>query len=291
MADVFISYSQQSASSAETLAEALSARGLEVWWDTRLASGDRFDDVIRSELDLARAAIVIWSPASVASKYVKMEAGIAFGWNKLITVRTADLAPGDIPVSFRDMHADLVTDLERIIAALAKKGVEPRSVSQRKRMTVDEILDALSRIDLALPGKLLEWLKQCQAAGFRVVASRSLIVKSDVPRLGDVNFGTIFPDGTLQTNYISESAARIGDASIAADYLDGVAKLIEGATVRREGAPWTWRVEVFGALPAASKLLERGDEWLALMREARCRFIEAQTPAPGSATASAENSP
>lgn len=275
MADVFISYSQQSKSSAEALAEALSDRGIEVWWDTRLTSGQRFDDVIRGELEQADAAIVIWSPASVASSYVKMEAGIAFGWDKLITVRTDEVAPEDIPGPFRGLHADLVTDLEKIMVALGEKGVEPKTAIRRKRMSTAELLAALGAVDPKLPTSLLAWFKRCQAAGFHVAASRSLMLKAAVPSIGDINFGTIFPDGSLQTNYISETADRIGNPSIAADYLDGVARLVEGANVSRNGAPWTWRVEVFGALPLVSKLLEHSDDWLNLMQIARRRFFEA----------------
>ena len=91
MADVFISYSKIRAGAlAETLAKQLKEKGIEVWWDTRLKSGQAFDDAIREELGEVDAAIVIWTPELVKSKYVKMEAGIAYAWEKLITVRTGD---------------------------------------------------------------------------------------------------------------------------------------------------------------------------------------------------------
>ena len=273
MADVFISYSQQTRAAAEALAQALSGRGLEVWWDTRLTSGQRFDDEIRSQLRAAGAAIVIWCPTSVTSDYVLMEAGIAYAWERLITVRTADLPVENIPGPFCGLHADLVTDIERIMVALGEHEVVPKSAGGRKRMTKDEILSALKVIDAALPARLLAWLEKCQAAGFRVVTGRSLMVKATIPFLGDVNFGTILADGTLNTNYISESADRIGVPDIAADYLACVARLIDGASVRRDGKPWTWRVEVFGALPAVSALLDRGDEWLGFMTTARQQFL------------------
>jgi hypothetical protein len=279
VADVFISYSQQSANSAEALAKALAAEGLDVWWDTRLTAGQRFDDVIRGELEQADAAIVIWSHASIISSYVKMEAGFAYGLDKLITVRTPDLAPEDIPEPFRSFHTSPVTDIQQIIAALGGKGVQPRSARQRKRMNEDEFFASLAGIDPGLPCRLREWVQRCQAAGFRPVMSRSLMLKAGVPTLGDVNFGTIFPDGALQTNYISASAERIGDTSIATDYLDGIAGLLEGASIRKEGAPWTWRVELYGALPPVSKVLARGHEWLELMQTAKRRFVEAASNA------------
>jgi hypothetical protein len=101
------------------------------------------------------------------------------------------------------------------------------------------------------------------------------MIKASIANFGEVNFGTIYQDGTFQTNYISESSERIGDPMIAAKYLDGVAGLIPDATVRREGKSWAWRVEVFGALPKIASAIARGDEWIALMREAKGQFVRA----------------
>jgi hypothetical protein len=99
------------------------------------------------------------------------------------------------------------------------------------------------------------------------------MIKAAVPGLGEVNFGTLFPDGKLQTNYISETAERAGNPAIAAAYLDGIAALIDGV-VRRDGTPWNWRVEVFGELPKISQVLAHSDGWLRLMIEARRQFME-----------------
>ena len=274
MADVFISYSQRSLEPTKILADQLKARGIEVWWDARLTSGQRFDDVIRNELEAADTAIVIWTPESIKSLYVKLEAGIAYAWEKLITVRTADLPFDEIPAPFRRLHTDVVTDIDRIMIALGEMGVRPKGATKLKKMTKDEVLAALGRLDPRLPSDLDAFLRRCQKEGFRVVTNRSIIIKSLIPNFGEVNFSTLFPDGKFQTNYISESSERIGDQTIASDYLDGIAALIDGATVRRDGKPWTWRVEVFGELPAISSLLAHGDDWIGLMRVAHGRFVE-----------------
>ena len=274
MADVFISYSQRTAEPTKVLAEQLKAKGIEVWWDSSLTSGQRFDDVIKKELEAADAAIVIWTPESVKSQYVKIEAGIAYAWDKLITVRTADLPFGDIPGPFRSLHTEVVTDIERIMIALASMGVRPKGATKYKKMTKEEVLISIGKLDASLPVALDALLRKFQKEAFRVVTNRSIIIKSSIPHFGEVNFGTLFPDGKFQTNYISESSERVGDGSIASDYLDGLAGLIDGATVRRDGKSWTWRVEVFGELPAISQILPHGDEWIALMKAARWRFAE-----------------
>lgn len=273
MSLLFISYSQESASSAAAMANALTARGFDVWRDTNLRSGQQFDNVIRQKLEEAAAVLVIWTPESASSQYVKMEAGIAFAWEKLLTVRTPEFDPLSIPEPFKGMHTEVTTDIDAIVTALDEYGVVPKG---GKRLTMNELLTALGKIDPMLPGKLDVWLRRCQAAGFRGVLNRSLIIKAAVPTIPEVNFATIFPDGTLQTNYISGSSEKIGDPSIASDYLTGLAKLIGGrADVRRVGTPWNWRIDVLGALPSISSALNRGDEWLELMQTTRKRFVEA----------------
>jgi hypothetical protein len=79
------------------------------------------------------------------------------------------------------------------------------------------------------------------------------------------------------TNYISESAERLGNPKIAATYLDKVASLIEGATVRRDGKSWNWTIEVFGRAPLVTAILARGDDWVDAMKEARHGFVQAAT--------------
>jgi hypothetical protein len=273
MADVFISYSQQAPEFTTALAEQLRSRNLDVWWDTDLTSGRRFNDVIREKLEEADAVVVIWTPESVKSQYVLMEAGIAYAWDKLITVRAPNLSMTDLPGPFAGLQTGLVTDVEGVMKALSERGVQAYP-TRDKKLTRDEIMARLTVVDPKLPAKLDAWLRQCQAAGFRVVLNRTLMIKAAVPGLGDVNFGTLFPDGKLQTNYISDTSVRAGDPTIAAAYLDGIAALIDGAAVRRDGNPWSWRVEVYGDLPQISRLLARGGEWLNLMIDTRRRFLE-----------------
>ena len=274
MADVFISYSQKSPEAAKALAAALHAKGIEVWWDQRLLAGERFDDAIRDQLLNANAVLVVWTADSIKSNYVRMEAGIAWGFNKLIPLRVADLPPENIPDPFGKLQTDDAADIERILRALAAKDIVPQGGSSRRNLSKEEIMQTLERIDPELPEKVEAWLRKCQEAGFRIVIKRSIMIKATIPTFAEVNFGTLQTEGTLQTNYISDSSERLGDPSIATEYLDGVAKLLNGA-VRRDGKSWAWRVEVFGALPKIADALEKGDDWIRLMKEARRRFITA----------------
>ena len=84
--DVLISYSHTERSLAETLAQSLRAQGIDVWWDDSLVSGEDYGARINERLDSAKAVIVIWSPASVKSDWVRDEAERALTANKLVSV-------------------------------------------------------------------------------------------------------------------------------------------------------------------------------------------------------------
>jgi non-specific serine/threonine protein kinase len=74
---LFISYSHEDKPVAMQVAEALSQRGYEVFWDTKIPAGKTFDTYIYDELEKTDAVIVLWSKHSVDSDYVKEEAEYA----------------------------------------------------------------------------------------------------------------------------------------------------------------------------------------------------------------------
>ncbi len=86
MAQVFLSYAREDLDRARALAEALGAAGISVWWDRTIPPGRQFDEVIEEELKAAQCALVLWSKASVQSKWVKTEATEADRRNILIPV-------------------------------------------------------------------------------------------------------------------------------------------------------------------------------------------------------------
>jgi adenylate cyclase len=74
MADVFLSYARQDADTARRFADAFQASGFTVWWDDALRSGETFDETIERALRDAKSVVVLWSPSSVASRWVRAEA-------------------------------------------------------------------------------------------------------------------------------------------------------------------------------------------------------------------------
>ena len=92
MADVFVSYAKTDRSLASKLVAMLEAEGWKVWWDTSLGAADLHRDEIMKQLASARAVIAIWTPNSIRSDWVRVEAGRAKAEGKLIPVKTP--APG-----------------------------------------------------------------------------------------------------------------------------------------------------------------------------------------------------
>src|SRR3954452_2634307 len=128
--DIFLSYARADRPVARTFAECLGEEGFNVWWDASLHSGETFDEVIEQKLRDAKAVVVLWSPRSVASRWVRAEATLADRRNKLVP---AIIEQCDRPIVFELTHTaelagwqgdrsnvewrSFVDDLDRLISA------------------------------------------------------------------------------------------------------------------------------------------------------------------------------
>src|SRR5271170_660510 len=101
MADIFVSYSRTDRVAVAPLVAALEAQGWSVWWDPEITPGDEFDRLIGTELESARAVVVVWSPASVDSRWVKGEARDAADRGVLVPVRVENAR---LPIDVRAIH-------------------------------------------------------------------------------------------------------------------------------------------------------------------------------------------
>lgn len=100
--DIFLSYARTDRAAARMFAEAFADEGFSVWWDASLHSGETFDEVIEQNLRDSKAVVVLWSPRSVASRWVRAEATQADRRNKLVP---AIIEPCDRPIIFELTHA------------------------------------------------------------------------------------------------------------------------------------------------------------------------------------------
>ena len=101
MADVFVSYSRSDKARVAPLVAAIQAEGWEVWWDPAILPGQEFDRQIDAELKRAAAVLVVWTPHSVDSRWVRGEARDAADRGILVPVRFDGAI---LPIDVRAFH-------------------------------------------------------------------------------------------------------------------------------------------------------------------------------------------
>jgi hypothetical protein len=147
MADVFISYARADRLVAQHVANAISDEDWSVWWDRDLSAGESFGQVIEAQLASAKAVVVIWSNASVASRWVVDEATEALKRNVLFPIAVSDARP---PLGFRHLHTIVMSTTEpgalyaavkECVAAIAKSF----GVSQNATVTLPDPLSHIRR--------------------------------------------------------------------------------------------------------------------------------------------------
>jgi TolB-like protein len=106
MADVFVSYARSDKPRVAPLVAAIEAQGWSVWWDPAITPGQEFDQQIEVELKAAAAVLVVWTPSSVSSRWVRGEAREGADRGILVPVR---FEGAELPIDVRALHT---TDLD-----------------------------------------------------------------------------------------------------------------------------------------------------------------------------------
>lgn len=131
------------------LVAALEAKGWSVWWDREVSTGEEFDRAIETALDSAGAVVVIWTPTSVESRWVRGEARVGADRGVLIPVR---FDGARLPIDARAIHTtdldgwngdtgseaflNLELSLTNLLDRPAAGAVTPEPQSERRRLTV-----------------------------------------------------------------------------------------------------------------------------------------------------------
>jgi adenylate cyclase len=138
LVDVFVSYARVDYARVAPLVAALQAEGWSVWWDPEISPGEEFDALIADALENARSVLVVWTPDSVGSRWVRGEARDASDRGVLVPVRFDE---AKLPIDFRAVHTIDLDDwdedpgsesFQRIRRVLASKlGAPPDSGGAR----------------------------------------------------------------------------------------------------------------------------------------------------------------
>lgn len=153
--DVFISYTRVDLDVADSLARALDAVSLRVWWDRRLLPGDDIDQVIHRVLAETTVVVAVLSPSSIASDWVMWELSQARRNGVcIVPILVRGVQPDRLPSSFDSNHA-LVLSSENGQASLGPIAKRVRDLVElqpatRERGTADpETRDARRRLAIA----------------------------------------------------------------------------------------------------------------------------------------------
>jgi formylglycine-generating enzyme required for sulfatase activity len=95
--DVFLSYKREDAEIASRIVDALRESGVSVWWDDGITPRQAWDTEIEQAISAASTVMVLWSPRSIVSEWVRTEAHYGKDRGKLVP---AIIEPCTIPIAF-----------------------------------------------------------------------------------------------------------------------------------------------------------------------------------------------
>jgi hypothetical protein len=73
-AEVFVSYAHEDQAMAQAVSTRLTEEKWSVFWDRKIPVGMIWEDLVEAALDAAQCVVVLWSPASRDSEWVRIEA-------------------------------------------------------------------------------------------------------------------------------------------------------------------------------------------------------------------------
>ena len=104
--DVFINYQRGERDAVAIIAQRMVELRLSVWFDSALKPGGAFDEEIAQRLTAAKAVLTCWTPAAIASDWVRAEAALALQSDKLVACL---LEPVQLLPPFNLIHAENLT--------------------------------------------------------------------------------------------------------------------------------------------------------------------------------------
>jgi TIR domain-containing protein len=136
---VFVSYDHRNQNLARRVERLLARNGYDAWWDDRIGPGEKFAVKIGAAIEAAVASIVIWSPQSVQSAWVKWEAEQGARYSKLVPVAVPELDLRDIMPPFNILSTLRFGDDVKLLKAISVlrerrcgvAGCEPFAVKHR----------------------------------------------------------------------------------------------------------------------------------------------------------------
>jgi hypothetical protein len=159
--EIFLSYSRADSQWVKKLVHTIQRAGFAVWFDKEILPGEQFDTVVEAAVAKASKVVVVWSNASIGSRWVRAEAGEGLDRGILVPVLKERVR---IPLEFRRVQAADLSDwsgegehkeLRKLLAALNPKGrhVDHENDDVKQRRVSADIIQAdrfLSNVKIRL---------------------------------------------------------------------------------------------------------------------------------------------
>ncbi|WP_299741090.1 TIR domain-containing protein [uncultured Roseobacter sp.] len=93
-----LSYARDDSEALDRVIQALRHVGVDIWWDEAITPLAPWDEAIERAIAESDAVLVLWTPRSAASEWVRLEASEAKAQKKLIPLM---IEPCSVPIAFR----------------------------------------------------------------------------------------------------------------------------------------------------------------------------------------------
>ena len=217
MADIFISYSSADRVRIGELASALEKEGLSVWWDRALVTGASYETEIDSALANAKAVVVAWTLASIASDWVRSEADEARRAGKLVPVL---LEQCRVPRPFDRLHTADLTKWR----------------GDRGNQGFPELVEAVKSLLEGRPARPIPWKRRITFAAVVSAIVTGIIVASAVT--GVIDTALRWTSSGAFANQSAErlSAGEIATAATQEGFREALAELARSLDLRTQRA-------------------------------------------------------
>jgi len=128
--DVFISHRRVDSSTAQRVADNLSAIDLVVYDQAISSNASRFGDDVREALAESRVLLVILSKSSLRSATIALEVGAARAWQKAVYVLLVGVVPKEMPPFLQELDTFTVSRIPALINAI-RDSASPLTLSQQ----------------------------------------------------------------------------------------------------------------------------------------------------------------
>lgn len=166
---VFISYAQADRAAARTVYDVLVKSSFDVWIDfAEVPTGAAFADPLATAIDRADTFVVVWSDASLRSKYASLELGYALGRVQTTATNIVPIVVGDARVPKALQRFQPLAASPAGIGALAARiaAARPRPEISSNVVSLWDDANPVTAVARPVNTGTVKWFNEAKGYGF-----------------------------------------------------------------------------------------------------------------------------